>query len=96
MTPSNVPYRTDRAGNQTQNQNVFSLLRHIVMDSYGIAALFRSPRHDAFNRKLADDLARPNHKIVSIDMNGHIDDKSNELAGIWMYQSLARVKPHRA
>jgi hypothetical protein len=62
------------------------------MDSYGTAALFRSPRHDSFNRKLADEIARWHPKAGLFGVSSNIHEQSKELPGSWMRQSLARVK----
>ncbi len=66
------------------------------MGSYGIATVFRSLRHDSFNRKLADALARQEPAAGFGEMKGHINGKYKELPANWIRQSLARIKPPRA
>ncbi len=61
------------------------------MESYGTAAIFRSARHDSFNRKLADEFARW-HPKAGLFGAANIHEPSKELPGSWMRQGLARVK----
>jgi hypothetical protein len=64
------------------------------MDSYGIAAVFRSRRHDSFNRNLADDLARqdPNAGLFAMSGSGNIREESEEFPGNWIRGNLARKR----
>ncbi len=64
------------------------------MDSYSIASVFRSARHDSFHRKLADDLARHEAKPGSIEATGNVRGSAKESADNWMRHDLARVKRH--
>ncbi len=66
------------------------------MGSYGIAAVFRSRRHDSFNRELADDLARQEPHASCGETNAYINGKNKELPVNWIRRSLARIKPPRA
>jgi len=61
------------------------------MDSYGIATVFGSRRHDSFNRKLADDLVRQDSKGGVFAESGSICKKSKDFPENWMRQGLARI-----
>jgi hypothetical protein len=69
--------------------------REVTMDSYGIATVFRSRRHDSFNRKLADDLARRDSKGGVFIESGN-NNNSKEFPGNWMRQGLAHIKKQGA
>jgi hypothetical protein len=66
------------------------------MDSYGIATVFRSRRHDSFNRKLADDLVRRDSKGGVFAESDSIDKRSEEFPENWMRQGLARINKQGA
>jgi hypothetical protein len=66
--------------------------REVIMDSYGVATVFRSRRHDSFNRKLASDLVRRDSKGGVL--SGGIYEKIKDFPGNWMRQDLARINKH--
>ena len=65
-------------------------VRFALMDSYSIVSVYRSRRHDSFNRKLAADLSRPDPK-VSPGITGSIADENKKPPCNWMRRSLARI-----
>ena len=62
------------------------------MDSYGIATVSRSRRHDSFNRKLAGDLVRRDSKGGVL--SGGIYEKMKDFPENWMRQDLAHINKH--
>lgn len=66
------------------------------MGSYGIATVFRNPRHDSFNRKLADELTRSGPTAGAPDLSGDANEQGGESSDNWMRHHLAGVKKHDA
>jgi hypothetical protein len=66
------------------------------MDSYDIATVFRSRRHDSFNRKLADDLVRRDSESGVSAESDTIYKKSKEFPENWMQQGPARINKQGA
>jgi hypothetical protein len=65
------------------------------MVSYDIVSVYRSPRHDSFNRELARDLSRSDAEdLMGMAANGNSGntDKMDELPSNWMRRRLARVR----
>ncbi len=65
--------------------------KRLIMDSYSsIAAVFRSRRHDSFNRKLAQDESPSN--VTARAMGSHNDGIGKETTRNWVRQDPARVR----
>jgi hypothetical protein len=61
------------------------------MDSYSIVSVYRSRRHDLFNRRLAADLSQDPKASASI-AHGITDERTKEPSRNWMRRGLARVR----
>jgi hypothetical protein len=63
-----------------------------AMDSYGIASVYGSRRHDLFNHNLAWDLSRRDTNAAAGMACSVADEIGGELPCNWMHRDLARVR----
>jgi len=62
------------------------------MATYDIASLYRSPRHDSLNRKLANDFAIQDAASYFLRASAKILERNGESPSNWTRQDLARFR----